>query len=475
MSPIDSRRARIVATVGPASSSLETLRGMVAAGMDVARINCSHGDAEVHARAIAMVREAAADADRPVAILLDLPGPKLRVAKAAPPVTVLPGDRLDLVSARSWSPDMTDRLPVTGDLLRCGVQPGDRVLVDDGRITLRAVATDDDHIEVEATESGEILPGKGVNLPDTTIPLELPTDRDLPWIEFAAEHAVDWVAISFVQSPGDVSRVRQALREAGSHAAVCAKIERRAAIDAADDIVAVANAIMVARGDLGVECDLASIPALQKRLIETAAAHRRIVITATEMLESMTYAPRPTRAEVSDVATAIDDGTDAVMLSGETAIGVDPVRTIAMMGRVVEAAEDAGYAAPVPGSIAPSPERPFASALVDASVTVASALDASLIVVVTETGGSAQLLAKARPSVPLVALTSNETTWRRLALCWGTRPLTVKRPQSTDELLRLVRKTVLDEGMAEPDDLVVVLSGPANETGGTDLLKVIRV
>jgi pyruvate kinase len=468
------RGVKIVATIGPASESPEVLRKLIAAGLDVARLNFSHGSHEGHARIIGALREAAEAAGKPIAILQDLQGPRIRIGKlSGGPVLVEAGRALTLTTEEEAGPEA---IPVTYTHLPADVKPGDRILIDDGLIELAVEGTNARTVRCRVVIGGTIYPNKGMNLPGVAVSAPTLGEKDLQDLAFGLSHGVDYVALSFVRSPEDVTAARDYMKKYGAEAPLIAKIERPEAVERLDDIVAAADGVMIARGDLAVETSPEAVPLIQKRIIRACNQARAVVITATQMLESMTVHPRPTRAEASDVANAVLDGTDAVMLSGETAAGRYPVEAVQTMARIVEAAE-AGqewvtHAAPSPSTSHP-PAASFPAAVCAAGARAASETGAKVIVAFTETGTTARLLSKERPTVPILAYTPHEPIRRRMALYWGVLPRATRATSNTDQLIRELERSLRDEKLAGPGDRIVILLGaPVGASGSTNLMKL---
>jgi pyruvate kinase len=464
------RRTKIVCTLGPASRDEATLRGMLAAGMDVARLNCSHGTREEHAAAIAAVRRLAAEAGGTVAILLDLQGPKLRLGEVPPGREVKAGEVLLLAAARPHQTLPLEVLPVQYESLAEEVRPGDQLFLDDGRIHLRVEGTAGGVVRCRVLAGGALRSHAGLNLPG--VPLRTPalTAKDREDVLFGLEQGVEYIALSFVRRPEDVTELRALVT--GSETCLIAKIEKQEAVDAFEAILEQVDGVMVARGDLGVEIPLEEVPPAQKRIIARCNAAGKPVITATQMLESMIREARPTRAEVSDVANAVWDGSDAVMLSGETAIGVRPVEVVATMDRIVRAAE---RVLPPRHPGLPRAES-VTDAIAQATCEIASELGARAILTSTQSGFTARMIAKYRPAVPIIAVTPHTHTCRRLALVWGVTPLLAPPFSSTDEMVQSALAQVRDAGLAQPGDLVVVTAGvPVGIPGQTNLIQVRTV
>jgi len=462
------RRAKIVGTIGPASESPEILGKLIAAGLDVARLNFSHGSHEQHARAIAAIRSAAASAGRPIAILQDLQGPRIRIGNLAEPVSVESGQTLTLTTDSQAG---GGAIPVTYESLPADVKPGDRILIDDGLIELAVEEAGRQAIRCRVVTGGTIRPHKGMNLPGVAVSAPAFGEKDRADLSFGLSHGVDYVGLSFVRGPEDVLAARAWMKKYDAEAAIIAKIERPEAVEHLEAIVAVADGVMIARGDLAVETSPEAVPLIQKRIIRLCNERRVIVITATQMLESMTASPRPTRAEASDVANAVLDGTDAVMLSGETASGRYPVEAVETMARIVAAAEQGLEQAPIPAQ-APSP-APFPAAVCAAGARAARETGAKVVVAFTESGTTARLLSKERPPVPIVAYTPHDAVRRRMALYWGVLPRAMRTIPNTDELIRELERSLREEKLAGSGDRIVILLGaPAGTRGGTNLMKL---
>ncbi len=462
------RRTKIVATLGPASSTPETLARLVVAGMDAARLNFSHGTHEDRAEGARLVREAQAAAGRPLALIADLQGPKLRVGDLAAPVMLARGGTVVLAG----EDDARDGdLPISPSVLGTVLAPGNDVLIDDGHVRLRVEDVERGRARCTVLVGGEVGARKGVNLPGIPLPIPSLTAKDLDDLRFALDLGVDFVALSFVRSGADVRALRELIEAAGSQAHVIAKIEKAEAVAALDEILDEAHAVMVARGDLGVEIGPAEVPLLQKRIILEALGRGKPVITATQMLESMLHQPEPTRAEASDVANAILDGTSAIMLSGETAIGAYAVEAVETMDRIARAVEPSlGYRHQLP-SVGEQPT--IGQAMSNASCDIAEAIAAKAMLVPTSTGRTASAVARLRPHRPIVALTAHDHCLQQLALEWGVVPLRI--PQTTDvaELWALSLEAARKSGLVEPGDRVVITAGTAvNVPGSTNTIRV---
>ncbi|MEO8745504.1 MAG: pyruvate kinase [Candidatus Dormiibacterota bacterium] len=472
MKPAHVRRTRIVCTIGPSSSSPAKLRALISSGMDVARLNFSHGDHATHRQAAADVREAAEDAGRPVALLGDLQGPKIRTGSLPDAFQrLVRGRTVALVGSPRQGPD---EIEVSHAELVEALRPGDRVLLDDGRIELIVRSVGGGRAECSVIRGGLLGERKGVSVPGRPLPLPALTEKDLEDLKLAVELNVDYIALSFVRRPEDVVECSTRLAGLGSTAPVIAKLEHLEAIRNLTRILEVADAVMVARGDLGVELKLGDLPAVQKDVIDRANRAGVPVITATEMLESMVTSNRPTRAEASDVANAIWDGTDAVMLSQETSVGAHPVEAVRAMARICLSAQRhpafqrARQMWSEPGQVG--------SAIAHAAATTADELHAQAIIAFTESGTTALRCSKARPNVPVIAASPHPEVLRRTALYSGVIPLLVSPGRDTDQMVAIATEAARQAGLVRSGDLVVVVAGvPVGRPGQTNLLKVETV
>jgi pyruvate kinase len=462
------RRTKIVATIGPASATSETLAALIEAGMDGARLNLSHGTRDDHARSAELVREVEAAAGRPIALIADLQGPKLRVGDLDADVTLLDGDSVVIAGEDAAQPD---DVPVSPAVLGSVLQPGNDVLVDDGLVRLRVEKVERGRARCHVVVGGVIKAHKGVNLPGVPLPIPSLTRKDLDDLDAALEFGVDYVALSFVRSASDVMALRTLIEARGSHAWVIAKIEKAEAVAALDDILAEAHGVMVARGDLGVEIGAAEVPLLQKRIIIHALERAKPVITATQMLESMISSPEPTRAEASDIANAILDGTSAIMLSGETAVGAYPVEAVAVMDRIALAVEPhLGYRHETPQA---SDQPTIDQAMSNAACDVAEALSAKAILVPTFTGRTASAVARLRPQRAILALTHKMESLRHMALEWGVTPLDITETTDVEDLWTRSISAARESGIVLPGERLVITAGTAvNIPGGTNVIKV---
>jgi pyruvate kinase len=462
------RRTKIVATLGPASDSPEKLRALVDAGMDAARLNLSHGAHEDHAERARRVRAVEVAAGRPIALIADLQGPKLRIGELLEPVVLRNGENIT-VSAEEGCKD--GDLPVAPAVIGDVLKPGHDVLIDDGLVRLRVGEVEQGRAFCEVIVGGTVTSHKGVNLPGVPLPIPSLTRKDTADLEFALQLGVDFVALSFVRSPADVRDLRALIEQSGSHAHVIAKIEKSEAVDVLDDILAESDAVMVARGDLGVEIGPALVPLIQKRIIFKALERGKPVITATQMLESMVHHPEPTRAEASDVANAILDGTSAVMLSGETAVGEYPVEAVAYMARIAQAIEPSmTYRHEIPAA---EHNPTIGGAMSNAACDIAEALRAKAILVPTFRGKTASSVARLRPQRPIIALTHIDWARRQMALEWGVTPILIKECENVEELWNESVRAARDAGHIEPGDRVVITAGTqVNLPGSTNVIKV---
>lgn len=466
------RNVKIIATLGPASDTPEMIRALSDAGADVFRLNMSHLDHPGLRRVHAAVREVEADIGRPIGILVDLQGPKLRIAEMTGSGAALkPGDRfrLDMDTA----PGTRTRAPLPHPEIFAALAEGQMLLLDDGRIRLRVVARGDDFADTEVLVGGTLTSRKGISLPDTLLPVKAMTEKDRRDFDAALDLGVDWVALSFVQRADDVAEARKIAR---GRAAVLAKIEKPQALEHLNEIIDIADAIMVARGDLGVELPLEQVPGWQKRLIRAARRAGKPVVVATQMLESMISAPVPTRAEVSDVATAVFEGADAIMLSAESAAGQYPVEAVRMMSRVAQSVEaDPTY----PGIIYAQrnePEATGADAISAAAHSVADTLKAAAIVCWTNSGSTGLRAARERPLLPIIVLTPVTATARRLALVWGLHCVVTEDARDLEDLSDRAGRIAFSEGFAQPGQRIVVTAGvPLGTPGATNMLRVSYV
>ncbi|MDH6207757.1 pyruvate kinase [Aurantimicrobium minutum] len=466
------RRAKIVATLGPATSSYESLKSIIEAGVDVARMNLSHGSYDVHEEVYRNVRKAAEDLGKPVAVLVDLQGPKIRLGKfEGGPYDLAEGDIFkitieDIVGNKEISSTTFKGLPQD-------VKPGDPLLIDDGKVTLRVLETDGTVVTTVVEVPGPVSNNKGINLPGVAVNVPALSDKDEADLRWGLRLGADFIALSFVRDAADIKRVHEIMDEEGVRLPVIAKVEKPQAVDNLEEIVDAFDAIMVARGDLGVELPLEAVPIVQKRAVELARRWAKPVIVATQVLESMISSPRPTRAEASDCANAVLDGTDAVMLSGETSVGEFPTITVATMARIIESTEDHGIER-IP-ELGTKP-RTQGGAITLAAKEVAEFVDAKYLCVFTESGDSARRMARLRSDIPMIVLTPHEHIRRRMALTWGVKSYLVDAVTHTDQMFGQVDDLLLGEGLAEAGDKVVVIAGsPPGIAGSTNDLRVHKV
>ncbi|MCH6159706.1 pyruvate kinase [Streptomyces marispadix] len=469
------RRARIVSTLGPASHSYEQIKALVEAGMDVARFNMSHGTHAEHEERYHRVRRAAKEAGRAVGVLADLQGPKIRLGRFREgPVLLERGDEFAITVEQ-----------VEGDRSRCGttytglahdVSPGERILVDDGRVTLEVTSVDGPVVHTVVVEGGMVSDHKGLNLPGVAVSVPALSDKDVEDLRWALRTGADVIALSFVRSGDDVKEVHRIMAEEDRYLPVIAKLEKPQGVTNLESVVDAFDGVMVARGDLGVEMPLESVPLVQKRAIKMCRRNAKPVIVATQMLDSMIEASRPTRAEVSDVANAVMDGTDAVMLSGETSVGKHPAETVRTMGRIVEAAEKEQLAKGLPPLTEHSKPRTQGGAVARAAAEMGDFLGAKYLVAFTQSGDTVRRLSRYRSPVPVLAFTPDPATRAQLSLTWGVEALTGPMVQSTDEMVDQVDEQLLKLGRCEKGDLVVITAGsPPGVPGSTNLVRVHHI
>jgi len=463
------RRAKIVATLGPATNSYDTIRAVIEAGVDVARMNLSHGTYEIHEAVFANIKKVAADLGKPVAVLVDLQGPKIRLGKFADgPHDLAVGDIFTITTE-----------DIEGTKEMCGttfkglpqdVAEGDTLLIDDGKVNVRVLDTDGVRVRTEVVVGGTVSNNKGINLPGVAVNVPALSKKDEDDLRWGLRIGADYIALSFVRSASDVTRVHEIMAEEGIRLPVIAKIEKPQAVEAIDEIVDAFDAIMVARGDLGVELPLEQVPLVQKRTVEAARRMAKPVIVATQMLESMISSPVPTRAETSDVANAILDGADAVMLSGETSVGEFPAITVATMARIIENTEEHGLERILPLGTKP---RTQGGAITLAAADVADFVEAKYVCVFTESGDSARRMSRLRFRIPMKAFATDESIRRRMALYWGITSYLGAPVTHTDQMFTEVDESLLSEGLAAKGDKVVVISGsPPGVAGSTNDIRV---
>jgi pyruvate kinase len=463
------RRAKIVCTLGPAVAGADKIHQLAEAGMDVARLNMSHGDQADHQQNFDWVRAAADKTGKAIAVLADLQGPKIRLGRFADgPVKLTAGDRFTIT---------TD--DIVGDAERCSttykglpgdVSPGDEILVDDGRVRLRAIEVSQTDVVTIVETTAEVSNNKGINLPGVHVSVPAMSEKDIDDLRFALRLGVDFIALSFVRSADDYADVNKIMVEEGIHRPVIAKIEKPQAVENLDGIMDAFDGVMVARGDLGVELPLEDVPLVQKLIVEKARRNAKPVIVATQMLESMISAPRPTRAEASDVANAVLDGADAVMLSGETSVGDYPIQTVHTMARIVESTEDHGL--PRMAALTWTP-RTKSGVICRAAADVAEAVDARFVIAFTTSGDSARRMTRYRSRVPVVAFTPYPLVRRQLAMSWGIETFTVPEVKHTDDMVLQVDKALLEIGRCHEGQRVVIVAGsPPGIPGSTNALRI---
>jgi pyruvate kinase len=471
------RRAKIVCTLGPATASPERIAGLVAAGMDVARLNFSHSDHAFHAEAYGDVRAAADAAGRAVGVLGDLQGPKLRIGLLTGGSAFLaPGARV-LMTADAGNdddePGTADRLFTSYTAVADDVRAGDTILVADGTVVLTVLTVAGGEVECVVARGGLIRDHAGMNLPGVAVSGPVLTPKDVEDLRFALRLGVDLVALSFVRGPDDAAAVRAVMDEEGTRVPVIAKLERPEAVERLDEVIEAFDGLMVARGDLGVETALERVPLIQKRAVDLCRRRAKPVIVATEMLETMVVRARPTRAEASDVANAVLEGADALMLSAETSIGRHPIEAVRTMARIIAASESLPEASPVRARMEQVTEE---EAIALGAVSVARAVQAEALVAFTLSGASARLLAAQRPARPVLAFTPDPRVRSQLALVWGVETFLEPAPADTDEMTAHVDRAMLDLGRAEPGDAVVVVAGtPPGTEASTNTLRVHRL
>jgi pyruvate kinase len=474
----EGRRTRIVATIGPASESDSQLDALIAAGMNVARLNFSHGSHEDHARRIAAVRSAAARANVPVAILQDLQGPKIRTGKLKNGEAVMLHPGLTFTITTQIIEGDHRGVSTTYTHLPEDVKPGDRILVSDGLIELGVQSVDGDTVMTQIISGGMLNQNQGINLPGVAVSIPALTDKDREDLAFGLQQGVDYVALSFVRSAADMRLIRDVISELGGQAGVVAKIEKPEALDDLGSILALCDGVMVARGDLGVEMPPEQVPMAQKRIIEAANFMGVPVITATQMLDSMIRNPRPTRAEASDVANAIIDGTDAVMLSGETATGAWSVDSVRMMHRIARVAEQSGRSGDVgaPLPMVSGPSDAIADAISRAACGIADEVNAQVIVAFTMSGLTARLVARHRPHMRIIAVSPDQSTVNRLSLVWGVEAYRSRVVTRLDDLIEILRTLLLGQDILPAGSTMVLIGGHPIATGGaTNFVKVMEL
>ncbi len=475
---VPTKRAKIVATIGPACAGIELIEELIKSGMDVARINCSHADLQFIETTVARVRQASAKLERAVGILLDLSGPKLRTrGLTGKRIDIKAGDKLTLTSR-----DVEGSATVAStnyDLLSKDVKAGDKILLDDGLIELKVLKIDKTDVECEIISGGKLRDHQGINIPGVHLSIPALTDKDKTDLAFGIAQGVDFIALSFVRDATDIKELRELISKLLDEVScnqppmpIIAKLEMPEAIEKLDEILQVADAVMIARGDLGVEVPPEMVPPLQKRIIKKANAQGKPVITATQMLESMVNHPRPTRAEASDVANAIYDGTDAVMLSEETAMGLYPLEAVRIMNRIACEAENSSDFSKLHDHDLPTP----AHAIAHAACAMALDIRAKAIATFTKTGATAQMIAQFRPAQPIIALTQHINIYRELSLVWGTTPLMLTEAGDSEATLAMVEEVLYKKGLVKNGDNVVITGGlPIAARGPANFVKLSKI
>ncbi|MBB5713308.1 pyruvate kinase [Sphingomonas aerophila] len=466
------RKVRVLATLGPASNSAEMVANLFQAGADAFRINMSHGDQASKVEVVQAIRALEKRFGRPSTILADLQGPKLRVGRFAEGRVVLETGKT-FVLDRDATPGDETRVELPHREIFEAIEPGARLLLDDGKLVLRVIEHNADHITTRIEVGGPLSNNKGLNVPDVVLPMAALTEKDRSDLAFAVDQGVDWIALSFVQRPEDLAEARKLI---GGKAALLAKIEKPAAIERLEEIIEQCDGVMVARGDLGVELPPESVPPLQKRIVEVSRRMGRPVVVATQMLESMITSPSPTRAEVSDVATAIYDGADAIMLSAESAAGQWPTESVSMMNAIgVSVESDPMHGDRVHFTVT-RPDPTTADALAEAAKTIASTVSAKAIICFTSSGSTARRVARERPPVPIMVLTPRQDTARRLGLLWGTHAVHTRDVESFEEMVAKSKRMALRHGIAKAGDQVILMAGvPFRTPGSTNVLHVVRI
>ncbi|AZN40229.1 pyruvate kinase [Paenibacillus albus] len=467
------RKTKIVCTIGPSSESLENTKKLINAGMNVARLNFSHGDFEEHGNRIKNIRQACEELGKTVAILLDTKGPEIRLGKLKEePIELVQGDTITLTTEEILGD--RNRIPVTYSNLPADVEEGSTILIDDGLIGLTVEEIEGTEIKCRIVNSGPIKSKKGVNVPGVHISLPGITEKDANDIIFGVQQGVDFIAASFVRKATDVLEIRELLEKHGaSHIQIISKIENQQGVDNLDEILEVSDGLMVARGDLGVEIPAEEVPLVQKKMIQKCNLAGKPVITATQMLDSMQRNPRPTRAEASDVANAVFDGTDAIMLSGETAAGKYPVESVQTMSRIAVRAEETLSYREIFTRQANAQQKTVTEAISQAVANSALDLNAKAIITSTESGYTARMISKYRPKSPIIAVTPVEQVMRRLALIWGVTPVLGTPAETTDEMFDIAVQGGISSGMVKLGDTVIITAGvPVGRSGSTNLIKI---
>ncbi|MFM9453551.1 pyruvate kinase [Streptomyces europaeiscabiei] len=470
------RRAKIVCTLGPASDSYDQIKALVEAGMDIARFNLSHGGHAEHDERYQHVRKAADETGRTVGTLADLQGPKIRLGRFTEGPVLLERDDTFTISVEEGVEGDSEVCGTTYSGLAADVSPGDHILVDDGKVTLEVTAVDGPRVHTRVVEGGVVSDNKGLNLPGVVVSVPALSEKDEEDLRWALRTGFDVIALSFVRSGRDIERVHQIMDEAGRRLPVIAKIEKPQAVDNIEEIVAAFDGIMVARGDLGVEMPLEQVPLVQKRTVKLAKRNAKPVIVATQMLDSMINNSRPTRAEVSDVANAVLDGTDAVMLSGETSVGKYAVETVRTMSRIVAAAEEDMLVKGLPPLTEHNKPRTQGGAMARAAAEIGDFLDAKFLVAFSQSGDTARRLSRYRSPIPLLAFTPDPATRSQLSLTWGVETFLGPSVDSTDAMVDQVDELLLKYGRCKKGDVVVITAGsPPGVAGFTNMVRVHHI
>jgi len=474
--PKAQRRTKIVATLGPASESAEMIQKLIDAGVNVFRLNFSHGTQDGHGESIRKIRQISEEKAKPIAILQDLQGPKIRVGEMVDhqPVNLVAGQCVRITT--DPVPGTHEIISTTYAALPTDVRLGDEILLDDGRIQLNVVDISDKEVATEVMVGGLLGERKGINLPHTPLSAPSLTDKDRKDLRFGVNAGVDYIGLSFVRRAEDIEAIRREMRAAGKVIPVIAKIERIEALENLEEIVAVADGVMVARGDLGVETSSAEVPILQKRILAVAGRYAKPDITATQMMETMVSNPKPSRAEATDVANAVFDGTDALMLSAETAVGKYPVEAVRTMARIAATAEPylAKYGLPASGASAPAPTT-VAEATAHAACVAAREIGARCLAVFTRSGQTAFLVAALRPEGSVLAFTPYVETYRRLALAWGVQPILTEYVETPEALEEMASRRVRESGLVEEGDMVVMLTGTTGLAAATNTMRIYKI
>jgi pyruvate kinase len=470
---MNNRRAKIVCTLGPSTSSPEMIDKLVRCGMDVARLNFSHGTPEEHAAHFSAVRRASAHHEKPIAIIADLQGPKIRTGalEHGRPIRLRFGQRF-IITTRNIA-GTAEGVSTTFRALPESVHKGDRILLHDGEIALRVISVRGPEVITQVENGGELAEHQGINLPGVKLRIPSLTPKDRKDLAFALQLGANYVALSFVRTAADVRAGKAIIGRAGKDTPVISKLEKPEAIDNLDEILSVTDSVMVARGDLGVEMSLEKVPVVQKQIIARSRNALVPVITATQMLDSMQKSPRPTRAEASDVANAVFDGSDALMLSGETAAGMYPLESVEMMDRIIRQAE-----ASVTDLLRPDryAEMQISEAIAEAICHAAEELNMKAIAVFTESGSAARLVSKYRPRAPIIAFSPNQETRRRLSMLWGVLPRSIQRVHNIDQLAKAAEDRLKEERLVKRGDTVGIIAGtPLGTTGSTNLMRLVRI